>query len=96
MSALFIDPVLVGEGKPAFPSDACIQLLPLEEHRFGDGVVNLRYRIQSSPSSRKRTGRLRFDDPNWGCLSSATDNRCWKRRSWRRVGLFRVSLQGDP
>src|SRR5438132_12444113 len=36
----------------------------------------------------------RFDDPNWGCLSSATHNRCWKRRSWRRVGLFRVSFQG--
>ena len=44
---LFIYPVLVGEGKPAFPSDARVQLDLLEEHRFGDGVVNLRYRIRS-------------------------------------------------
>jgi dihydrofolate reductase len=44
---LFIHPVLVGEGKPAFPSDARVQLDLLEEHRFGNGVVNLRYGIQS-------------------------------------------------
>jgi dihydrofolate reductase len=44
---LFIHPVLVGEGKPAFPRDARIQLELLEERRFGNGVVNLRYRIQS-------------------------------------------------
>jgi len=44
---LFIYPVLVGEGKPAFPSTARVQLELLEEHRFGNGVVNLGYRIQS-------------------------------------------------
>ncbi len=44
---LFIHPVLVGGGKPAFPSDARVQLELLEEHRFGNGVVNLRYRTQS-------------------------------------------------
>jgi dihydrofolate reductase len=44
---LFIYPVLVGKGKPAFPSDARVQLDLLEEHRFGDGVVNLRYRVQT-------------------------------------------------
>jgi dihydrofolate reductase len=44
---LFMYPVLVGGGKPAFPSDARIQLELLEEHRFGNGVVYLRYRIQS-------------------------------------------------
>jgi dihydrofolate reductase len=44
---LFIYPALVGEGKPAFPSEARVQLELLEEHRFGDGVVNLRYRTQS-------------------------------------------------
>jgi dihydrofolate reductase len=44
---LFVYPVLVGEGKPAFPSDARTQLELLAEHRFGNGVVNLRYRIQS-------------------------------------------------
>src|SRR2546430_11401997 len=44
---LFIHPVVVGEGKPAFPRDARIQLELLEERRFANGVVNLRYRIQS-------------------------------------------------
>ena len=44
---LFIYPVLVGEGKPAFPGDAHVRLDLLEEHRFGNGVVNLRYRVQS-------------------------------------------------
>jgi dihydrofolate reductase len=44
---LFVYPVLVGEGRPAFSSDARVQLDLLEEHRFGNGVVNLRYRIVS-------------------------------------------------
>jgi len=44
---LVIYPVLVGEGKPAFPSEARVQLELLEKHRFGNGVVNLRYRTQS-------------------------------------------------
>ena len=44
---LFIHPVLVGRGKPAFQSDARAQLELLEEHRFGNGVVYLRYRTQS-------------------------------------------------
>src|SRR5437764_1396213 len=44
---LFMYPILVGEGKPAFLSDARAQLELLEEHRFGNGVVNLHYRIQS-------------------------------------------------
>jgi dihydrofolate reductase len=43
---LLMYPVLVGEGKPAFPSDAGVQLELLEEHRFGNGVVYLRYRTQ--------------------------------------------------
>ena len=43
---LFIHPVLVGGGKPAFPRDARVQLELLEEHRFGNGVVYLRYRTQ--------------------------------------------------
>lgn len=41
---LFIHPVLVGEGKPAFPREAGIQLELLEERRFGNGVVHLNYR----------------------------------------------------
>ncbi len=44
---LFVYPVLVGAGKPAFSGDARVQLDLLEEHRFGNGVVNLRYRILS-------------------------------------------------
>ncbi len=43
---LFVHPVLVGGGKPAFPRDARIQLELLEEHRFHNGVVNLRYGIE--------------------------------------------------
>jgi hypothetical protein len=35
------------EASPPFPSDARVQLELLEEHRFGNGVVNLRYRTQS-------------------------------------------------
>jgi dihydrofolate reductase len=42
---LFVYPVLVGGGKPGFFGDADIQLDLLEERRFGNGVVNLRYRI---------------------------------------------------
>lgn len=44
---LFIYPVLVGAGKPAFSGDARVHLDLLEEHRFCNGVVNLRYRIPS-------------------------------------------------
>jgi dihydrofolate reductase len=44
---LFMYPVLVGEGKPAFSGAARVQLDLLEEHRFGNGVVNLGYRILS-------------------------------------------------
>jgi dihydrofolate reductase len=44
---LFMHPVLVGGGKPAFPRDAHIQLELMEERPFGNGVVYLRYRIQS-------------------------------------------------
>jgi dihydrofolate reductase len=44
---LFIYPVLVGAGKPAFPGDARVQLELLEEHRFANGVMHLRYRTQN-------------------------------------------------
>ncbi len=44
---LFVYPVYVGEGKPAFAGAGRVQLHLLEEHRFGNGVVNLRYRILS-------------------------------------------------
>jgi dihydrofolate reductase len=43
---LFVAPVLVGEGKTAFPSDARIQLQLQEEQRFDNGVMYLRYSTQ--------------------------------------------------
>ncbi|HUE07378.1 MAG TPA: dihydrofolate reductase family protein [Acidimicrobiales bacterium] len=43
---LFVYPVLVGGGKAAFPSDANVQLELLEERRFANGVVYLRYRTE--------------------------------------------------
>lgn len=43
---LIVYPVVLGGGKPAFLGDARVQLELLEEHRFGDGAMNLRYRIQ--------------------------------------------------
>ena len=43
----FVYPVLVGDGKPAYSDDAYVQLDLVEEHRFGNGVVHLRYRIVS-------------------------------------------------
>jgi dihydrofolate reductase len=44
---LFVHPVVVGQGKPAFPRDAAAQLELLEEYRFGNGVVYLRYCTQT-------------------------------------------------
>ena len=40
---LFIHPVLVGGGKPALPSDTRADLELLDDRRFGNGVVYLRY-----------------------------------------------------
>ncbi len=40
---LFVAPVLVGGGKPAFPSDARVQLELREERRFDNGVMYLHY-----------------------------------------------------
>lgn len=44
---LFVYPVVVGDGKAAFPEDAHISLELLDEHRFANGVVYLRYRTQT-------------------------------------------------
>jgi len=44
---LFVYPLLVGEGKPAFSGDGRVQLELLEERQFGNGGVHLRYRILS-------------------------------------------------
>lgn len=42
---LFVWPTVLGGGKPALPSDTRASLELLDEHRFGNGVVHLRYRI---------------------------------------------------
>jgi dihydrofolate reductase len=44
---VFVHPVLLGGGKPAYPNAARLPLELLEEHRFGNGVVYLRYRAES-------------------------------------------------
>ena len=46
---LFVNPVSVGGGKPALPRGARLDLALLDEHRFGGGVVLLRYRVRRSP-----------------------------------------------
>jgi dihydrofolate reductase len=42
---LFVWPVIIGGGKPALPSGDRGELELLDERRFGNGVVHLRYRI---------------------------------------------------
>ena len=44
---LFVWPVVVGGGKPLFPDRLRLQLELLDERRFGNGVVYLRYRTQT-------------------------------------------------
>lgn len=41
---LFVHPVLVGGGKPVLPAGTRVELEPLDERRFSNGVVYLRYR----------------------------------------------------
>lgn len=42
---LFVWPMIVGGGKPALPQGIRTNLELLDEHRFDNGVVQLRYRI---------------------------------------------------
>lgn len=44
---LFVWPVAVAEGKPALPADARLSLELLDERRFANGVLLLRYRPRS-------------------------------------------------
>jgi dihydrofolate reductase len=44
---LFVWPVVVGGGKPFLPNMVRLQLELLDERRFGNGVVYLRYRTQT-------------------------------------------------
>jgi dihydrofolate reductase len=41
---LFVAPIIVGGGKRALPNDVRLQLELLDERRFGNGMVFLRYR----------------------------------------------------
>ncbi len=41
---LFVWPMVVGGGKPALPTDTRVDLKLLDERRFGNGVLLLRYR----------------------------------------------------
>lgn len=42
---LFLNPIIVGGGKQALPSNIRTQLALLDERRFGNGVIHLHYRI---------------------------------------------------
>jgi dihydrofolate reductase len=44
---LFVHPVLIGGGKSSLPRDTRAELELLDERRFGNGVVYLRYRVTS-------------------------------------------------
>jgi dihydrofolate reductase len=43
---LFLNPVIVGGGKPAFRAALRLDLELLETRRFGTGVLHVRYRIR--------------------------------------------------
>lgn len=42
---LFVSPVVVGGGTRSLPDDIRLQLELVDEHRFGNGVVHLHYRL---------------------------------------------------
>jgi dihydrofolate reductase len=44
---LFLVPVAVGGGKPSLPADVRMNLELLEERRFRNGTVYLRYRART-------------------------------------------------
>jgi dihydrofolate reductase len=55
---LFLNPVIVGGGKPAFRAALRRNLELLETRRFGTGVILLRYRIRGgTPYGSRRSGR---------------------------------------
>jgi dihydrofolate reductase len=44
---LFLNPVVVGAGNQALPDNLRLELELLDDHRFGNGVVHLHYKIKS-------------------------------------------------
>ena len=49
---LFVWPVVLGGRKPALPTDTRADLELVDEHRFSNGVVHLRYRLVSPTVDR--------------------------------------------
>ena len=43
---LFVGPAIVGGGNPFFPNDVRVDLELLDQRRFGNGVVYLRYGVK--------------------------------------------------
>jgi dihydrofolate reductase len=43
---LFVNPVIVGGGKPALPKDVRIDLELVDEYRFTNGVVHVHHRVR--------------------------------------------------
>ena len=48
---LFVAPIILGGGKPALPDNVRLELELLEERRFGNGVVFLRYRTRQGKAT---------------------------------------------
>ena len=48
---LFLLPIIVGGGKPALPDNVRLELELLEERRFGNGAVFLRYRTKQGKAT---------------------------------------------
>lgn len=44
---LFVWPMILGGGKPALPAGLRANLELVDEHRFGNGVMHLRYRVST-------------------------------------------------
>lgn len=92
---LFICPVLVGQGKPAFPSEARAQLELLRN----TGSATVSCTSATAPGADPPGGSapsLRFDDPNWGRVSGDEQRMLEAAEPAARAGLYRASLQGDP
>jgi dihydrofolate reductase len=51
---LFVTPIVVGGGKHALPGDVRVRLELLDERRFGNGVVYLRYGTLMERRTRRR------------------------------------------
>ena len=49
---VFLTPVIVGGGKPSLPGNVRLDLALLEERRFGNGMVFLRYQVKHVTTPR--------------------------------------------